>query len=145
MLCGWLVQLALSGVLALNLRAVTHEPLPWEQMLWTFPLIVVMSGLPISVAGLGTRDGAAMALWGLYAVSAPDAVAASLLTVMVGLFWAFAGAILFWRERRLQDALLPAPKTDSSSVLIRTFRNFNRPFDFARVADVPETRVRPEQ
>jgi uncharacterized protein (TIRG00374 family) len=97
-LCGLGVQVALSGVLALCLQAVSHDPIPWLQLAWTFPVISVASALPVTVAGLGMRDGAAIMLLGLYRVSAADAVAASLLTAMISLLWTFAGAIVLWRE-----------------------------------------------
>jgi uncharacterized membrane protein YbhN (UPF0104 family) len=100
-LCGFAVQGALSGVLALNLEAVSHQPLPWLRLLWTFPLISVASSVPITVAGMGTRDSAALALLGLYGVAGPDAVAASLLTAASGLFWTAVGGLLLWREMRL--------------------------------------------
>ena len=95
--CGLLVQLALSGVLALNLRAVSHSTLPWKQLIWTFPAITVISALPVTVAGLGMREGAALVLLGHYGIPASDAVAASLLTAAVSVFWAVVGALLLWR------------------------------------------------
>ena len=98
--CGVLVQIALSAVIALSLRAVAHEPLPWRSFLWTFPLIVIASGLPVTFAGFGTREGAAIFLFGLYGVPRTEAVAASLLAVAASLFWALAGAGLFWWESR---------------------------------------------
>ncbi|MEY2429083.1 MAG: glycosyltransferase 2 family protein [Verrucomicrobiota bacterium] len=95
--CGLLVQLAISGVLALNLQAVSHGPLPWNQLIWTFPVITIISALPITVAGLGMREGAALVLLGHYGIPASDAVAASLLTAAVSVFWAVVGAVLLWR------------------------------------------------
>jgi uncharacterized membrane protein YbhN (UPF0104 family) len=98
--CGVLVQIALSAVIGLSLRAVAHEQLPWGSFLWTFPLIVIASGLPVTFAGFGTREGAAIFLFGLYGVPRAEAVAASLLAVTASLFWAVVGAALFWRESR---------------------------------------------
>ena len=97
-LCGVGVQLALSGVLALNLQAVSSSPLPWERLIWTFPVISIISALPVTVAGLGVRESAALFLFGWYNVSGPDAVAASLLTAISGLWWTIVGGILLWRE-----------------------------------------------
>src|SRR5437588_601538 len=84
--CGFLVQLALSGVFALNLLAIAKAPLPWASLGWTFPLIVIAGGIPVTVVGFGTREGAAIGLLGLYGISAADAVAMSLLSVSVNLF-----------------------------------------------------------
>jgi glycosyltransferase 2 family protein len=96
--CGFLVQLALGGVLALNLQAVSHSPLPWLQLAWTFPVITIVSALPITIAGLGVRESAALFLFGLCHVPASDAIAASLLTATASLMWTLVGGILFWRE-----------------------------------------------
>lgn len=112
-LCGVLVQIALSGALALNLRAASHAPLPWGQLLWTFPVVVTISALPLTFAGLGAREGAALALFGLYGVSKENAVGASLLTVATSLSWAVVGGLLYWRERRWQQRQQPLPRTIS--------------------------------
>jgi glycosyltransferase 2 family protein len=100
-LCGIVVQISLSGALALNLRAATHAPLPWEQLLWTFPVVVAISALPLTFAGLGAREGAALTLFGLYGVPSEDAVGASLLMVATSLLWAILGGLLYWREVRV--------------------------------------------
>lgn len=102
-ICAIAVQAALSGVLALCLAAVSPEPLPWAQLAWTFPVISVVSALPITFAGLGVRDSASVALFGLSHVSASTAIAASLLTAAVSLIWALIGAGLLWREAMLND------------------------------------------
>jgi uncharacterized membrane protein YbhN (UPF0104 family) len=94
MCCSLLSQVALSAVLALNLRAVTHSPLPWSQLLWTFPIIIAVSALPISVGGLGTREAAAVVLLSSYGISSGEATSASLLSLAVTLIWAGTGAIL---------------------------------------------------
>jgi uncharacterized membrane protein YbhN (UPF0104 family) len=96
--CGVAVQAALSSVLALCLAAASPEPLPWWKMAWTFPVISIVSALPITFAGLGVRDGAAAVLFGLYGIPASSALGASLLTAAVSLIWAVAGAGLLWRE-----------------------------------------------
>src|SRR5262249_50797729 len=62
--CSLLMQCAVNGLLAFNLQAVSHAPIPWLRLLWTFPLITTIGGLPLTVAGIGTRDGAAIALLG---------------------------------------------------------------------------------
>jgi uncharacterized membrane protein YbhN (UPF0104 family) len=97
-LCGIAVQLSLSGVLALNLQAVSTSPVPWERLIWTFPVISIISALPVTVAGLGVRDSTALLFFGWYNVSGADAVAASLLTATAGLWWTIVGGILLWRE-----------------------------------------------
>jgi rSAM/selenodomain-associated transferase 2 len=97
-LCGFAVQLGLNAVLAFNLQAVTQLSIPWSAVAWTFPLIAIISALPITVAGLGTREGAALLLLGLYGVPEATAVAASLLTLSASVIWAIVGGLLLWRE-----------------------------------------------
>jgi len=92
--CGLLSQVALSAVLALNLAAVSPKPLPLSQMLWTFPAVVAISALPVSIGGLGTREAAGILLFGLYGVSPASAASASLLTFTTSLIWALVGAAL---------------------------------------------------
>ena len=97
-ICSLLMQCAVNGLLALNLQAVSHAPIPWLRLLWTFPLITTISGLPVTVAGIGARDGAAIALLGWCGVPAADAEAMSLLTLCVSVLWGLIGGIFLWRE-----------------------------------------------
>jgi glycosyltransferase 2 family protein len=98
---GLLVQVNLSGVLMVNLLAVTQTEVPWSQLLWTFPVISLLTALPITMAGAGVREGAALVLLGWFGVPAADAVAAALLTLAWNLAWAGAGAgVLAWEEYR---------------------------------------------
>ena len=48
-----LVQIALSSVFALIVRAVAGGSLPWLKLAWTFPVVMMLSCLPITVAGAG--------------------------------------------------------------------------------------------
>jgi hypothetical protein len=96
--CSVLMQVAVNGVLAMNLEAVSHTPIPWLKLVWTFPLITAVSGLPVTFAGIGARDGAAIALLGWCGVAAADAEAMSLLTLCVSVFWGLVGGLVLWRE-----------------------------------------------
>jgi hypothetical protein len=96
--CSLLMQVLINAVLALNLQAVSHTPIPWTQLVWTFPLITAISGLPITMAGIGARDGAAIALLGWCGIAAADAEAMSLLTLFVSLLWGLVGGVVLWRE-----------------------------------------------
>jgi uncharacterized membrane protein YbhN (UPF0104 family) len=96
--CSLLMQLAVNAVLAMNLLAISHAPVAWMKLIWTFPLITAVSGLPITFAGIGARDGAAIALLGLCGIAAADAEAVSLLTLCVSVFWGLVGGLVLWRE-----------------------------------------------
>lgn len=119
-LCSVLMQLALSTALAFNLRAATNVSLPWEQLIWTFPVVVAIGALPLTFSGLGAREGAALTLFGLYGVRHEDAVGASLLMVATSLSWAAAGGFFYWYERRYHRRSATRPQTDISSFLPRS-------------------------
>jgi hypothetical protein len=116
LLLGLLSQAAGSAVLALCLQAVSTAPLSWAQLLWAFPLIALSSAVP-SVSGAGVRDGAALVLLGSCGIPAADAVAASLLTLVVYLCWFGLGGVLWWvEERRLRSgSLVPAQNPNVQS------------------------------
>ena len=99
--CGLACQISLSAVLALNLVSVSTEPVPLGRMIWTFPAVVAISALPITVGGLGAREAAAVFLFGLYGVSSAEAISASLLSFCASLAWALVGALLLmrWKHR----------------------------------------------
>ena len=65
-------------------------------MLWVFPVIAMLSSLPISVGGIGVREGSALILLTSYQVSKPDAVAASLLCLFTYLLMAAVGGLLIF-------------------------------------------------
>jgi uncharacterized membrane protein YbhN (UPF0104 family) len=107
--CAVLMQMALTAALAFNLRAATNGSLPFGQLIWTFPVVVAISALPLTFSGLGAREGAALALFGLYGVSHEDAVGASLLMVATSLSWAVSGGLVYWYERRYSRRADPKP------------------------------------
>ncbi len=96
--CSLMMQVAINAVLAMNLQAVSHTPIPWVQVVWAFPLITAISGLPITMAGIGARDGAAIALLGWCGIPAADAEAMSMLTLCVSALWGLVGGFVLWRE-----------------------------------------------
>lgn len=108
-------QFGLTSIMAVNLRAVTHVALPWAQMSWTFPAILVVSAMPFTVAGTGMREMAALALLGLFGVPPEQCIAASLLTLAHKLTWATVGGIIFWRNGRYYSRFknVVEPKTIS--------------------------------
>ena len=95
---AFLAQFAASAVFAMNLAAVTSEPLPWVQLAWVFPAVTILSCMPFTVAGIGSRELVAVALLGMYGVPAADCATASLLTLLDICAWAVVAAGVFWRE-----------------------------------------------
>lgn len=92
------VQVCLSSVMAFNLRACSHDPVPWGELFWIFPVVSLLTALPITIAGIGVREGASIMLLGLFGVPASAALTASFLTLATNLIWALAGALIWWRE-----------------------------------------------
>jgi rSAM/selenodomain-associated transferase 2 len=111
LLFGFLLQVCFCGVMACSLQAVASEPIPWLKLAWTFPAIGFAATMPVTISGAGVREGAAMLLFGLYAVKPAESVAASMLTLLVYVVWALAGGVSFLRERqrmkRVADHKLP--------------------------------------
>ena len=89
-------NLLVGGTLACALAAANPGPLPWTGLLWTFPVIGLAASMPFTLAGAGTRESAAIAIWAAFHITAPVAVMASLLTLATTLVGALPGGLLFW-------------------------------------------------
>jgi len=112
---------ALTAVIALNLRAVSHTPLPWARLVWTFSAITILSSVPFTVAGAGVREIAALTFLGLYGVPAGECVAAALLTLLQKVAWGGVGAMVLWWEEALRAKRAGQPVPSTISVVIPTF------------------------
>jgi rSAM/selenodomain-associated transferase 2 len=83
-----------------------------------FPIIQLISTLPITVAGLGLREAAAMTLLGLYGVPREEAAAAALLSFAVAAAWAGIGGLVLARESsRLRRCVHRTPPESISVVM----------------------------
>ncbi|MBT5927616.1 MAG: glycosyltransferase, partial [Verrucomicrobia bacterium] len=121
-----IVHLCLSLVMVFNLKAVSHISFDWWNVLWIFPVISMVSGLPISIGGAGLREGTALILLGIYAIPGEDAVTASLLTLGVYFLWAFIGLIVWQLEEMRQQKTRPLPVDPSVSIIIPTLNEENK-------------------
>jgi rSAM/selenodomain-associated transferase 2 len=110
-----LSHLCISCVFFFSLLAVTHTPFSVAALFWIFPVISLVTAAPITFAGAGLREGAALFLLGLYGIPAADAVAASLLVLVTYLVWAMISGLLFWRGQmgQLSQKAEPLPRTIS--------------------------------
>lgn len=115
---GFIVQGGLSFVLAVNLQALTQTDIHWSQVLWLFPVIQLFSTLPITVAGLGLREAAAMTLLGLYGVPKEEAAAAALLSFLVAVLWAVVGGLVLWRESNRLTRCAKRPIAETISIVM---------------------------
>ena len=95
-LAAFCVHACLSFTMVICLASVTHVSISWMAVLWLFPVISLISGLPISIGGAGLREGSALVLLGLFSIPPEDAVAASLFTLVISFCWCFVGLSLWW-------------------------------------------------
>lgn len=121
-----IVHLCLSLVMVFNLKAVSLAAFSWWNVLWIFPVISMVSGIPISIGGAGLREGTAMLLLGLYFIPSEDAVTASLLTLSVYFAWAFVGLVVWQREEGRQQQAKALPGDMSVSIVIPTLNEGDR-------------------
>lgn len=114
-LLAFLAHLCMNGMLLLCLMGVTRQTFSAADLLWTLPVISLISSAPVTFAGTGLREGAALVLLGLYRIPAADAVAASLLVLVLYLLWAAFSGWLLWsgERRRIPVANQPSPQTIS--------------------------------
>ncbi|MDB5599472.1 MAG: rane protein [Xanthobacteraceae bacterium] len=105
-LVSLIVQVAGCALIWLAALSVGAD-IPFVQTLIVMPGVMVLIGLPISIAGWGVREGAVVFGLGLFGVSATDAVLVSVLfglvTLVVGLI---GGAV--WLIQRDRIALHPS-------------------------------------
>ena len=69
--------------------------IPWPQWLAIFPVITVLSAIPLTPGGLGIREALFVALLAPLGIPPAPALALSLLNYLAGTFWSLFGAVLF--------------------------------------------------
>ncbi len=119
-LAATIVHLSLSLVMVFNLKAVSSVSFEWWNVLWIFPVISMISGLPISIGGAGLREGSALILLGIYSIPGEDAVTAALLTLGVYFLWALIGLLVWQLEVFRQQKAKPLPEPIKVSIVIPT-------------------------
>ncbi len=81
--------------------------IPFSVIGWVNSTVTVLLMLPISIAGLGVREGSLLALLGQYGVSQPDAVAFSVLWLGSAISMAVAGGCLELYRALRRRAIAP--------------------------------------
>ncbi|MDD4933257.1 MAG: lysylphosphatidylglycerol synthase transmembrane domain-containing protein [Methylacidiphilaceae bacterium] len=84
-----------SAALLWALMQALRLELPFWLLVTTMVVVNVAVALPVSISGLGIREGALLYLLGSFGVSREEAVAFSLLLFAVGLFWSLLGGIVY--------------------------------------------------
>ncbi len=87
-----------SCVFLFCLNAVTDVRFSFVSIFWIFPAISMITSAPVTFAGAGLREGAALFFLSRYGIPEADAVAASMLVLVTYLIWAGIGGVVFWRE-----------------------------------------------
>lgn len=91
------------------LAAGLRLPVGWGEMLVFVPLVSLAAMVPVTVAGIGVREGAWALLLAPWGVPAADAVAFSLLYFLAFCLIGAAGGLVFAREGIGRPAPAPRP------------------------------------
>lgn len=101
---SFVANLLIGATLGFALASVGKPTGPWLSVLWTFPLIGLVASLPLTFAGAGAREGAAIAIWSGFGIAPPVAVAACLVTLGATLLGAVPGTLLIATDRRSKSS-----------------------------------------
>jgi uncharacterized membrane protein YbhN (UPF0104 family) len=98
-------------VLVYLVGVALHLSVPLVQFLIFIPIINVISMLPISLGGLGVREGGAIYFFGKAGVDPASALTLSLLWFAVVAFTSLPGGLVFlWSGHRAKMQPSPAPR-----------------------------------
>lgn len=92
------IQLLFIGVGALVGRALGLD-LPLLAYLTFFPLVALISGIPITPGGIGIREGASVKLWSVMGVPDEKAFLLAFIPYLFQVLWGIPGGILFLFHR----------------------------------------------
>lgn len=107
-----LMQVCVQYVLA---RAAGAE-VPFSYCLVYHPVVSVIAALPVSVAGLGVREGGYLYFFGRIGIDGATAVTASLLWFAVSSVASLIGGVVFLASGAELPRLVPRPETSSRAV-----------------------------
>lgn len=95
LLVGFAYQLVVMFSAFLAAQALGIRPAGWTAILAFFPVVAIIQVIPVTIGGLGTREGALVLLLGSLGVSSADAIALGLLFYGVNLVVSLLGAPAF--------------------------------------------------
>jgi rSAM/selenodomain-associated transferase 2 len=134
-----LSHLCMSAIFIFALKAVTQTSFSLAALIWVFPVISLITSAPITFAGAGLREGAALFFLGLYGIPDADAVAASLLVLATYLVWAVIGGAIAWRGETAREKASNLAVPQTLSIVIPTLNEAEAlPETVARARQVPE-------
>ncbi len=79
-------------------------PIPFWILAAILAVVSVLDAIPISISGLGVREGLLVLFFQPLGLSGAQAVTFSLLFFGTTLFWSFAGGIVYWRRKARRSA-----------------------------------------
>lgn len=81
-----------------------HLPIPFWILAAMLAVVSVLDAIPISISGLGVREGLLVLFFQPLGLTSAQAVTFSLLFFGTMLFWSFAGGIVYWQHRAKRPA-----------------------------------------
>ena len=130
------VHACLGISMAFCLAAVVGTPVHWPAILWIFPVIILIAGLPVGAGGAGLRESSALILLGLYGIPPEEAVIAILCHWGLQLIWCLLGLLVWWQGGR-NVPTRPSPR--SISVVIPAWNEAGHlPETLEAVRRIPE-------
>jgi len=107
LIVAFVVQMSRIGVHALVARSL-HLDIPFTYFLLFVPMLAVIVSLPISLNGIGVREGAGVVLFGLVGVGRAQAFSLQFTTYLVAVAVSLLGGVIFLlRIPRRRAARLP--------------------------------------
>ncbi|WP_155996506.1 lysylphosphatidylglycerol synthase transmembrane domain-containing protein [Verrucomicrobium sp. 3C] len=79
-------------------------PIPFFILATILAVVSVFDAIPISISGLGVREGLLVLFFQPLGFTSTQAVTFSLLFFGTTLFWSFAGGIVYWRQKAKRSA-----------------------------------------
>ncbi len=88
---SWLLKITVDFIIALSLGLDIHI----VYFIIFIPLVSIAAIVPLTLAGIGIREGSFVGLFGMAGVEASDAFSISILSFSLNFWLAFAGMLLF--------------------------------------------------
>ncbi len=98
-----IIQLLMIGLHACVLRGMGLG-VPWMELVAIVSIVQLVAALPVSLSGLGPREGLTILFLALFGISSAQALAFSLVSFAVTLAWSAVGGIVYVRYRKQQGA-----------------------------------------
>ncbi|VVM04952.1 hypothetical protein MAMC_00323 [Methylacidimicrobium cyclopophantes] len=76
-----------------------HLPIPFWVLTAILAIVSVLDAIPISISGLGVREGLLVLFFQPLGLTSAQAVTFSLFFFGTTLFWSFAGGIVYWQHK----------------------------------------------